>query len=136
MSVDDDLASLLAGGGVYKSKTSGSFDAFPQRLRPGVSHNDALAARVIANVVGVVRKFHASDRLKRRPIVDFRDAVQAAGDIEAIGGCVVIHPLWFGQIWDGPHTLVGLQINHLKSVISNSSHEQALTFHVDAEVID
>src|SRR6266699_901193 len=135
MGIYDDVASLLPAG-VNESEPSGSLFSFSQLLSPGVSDDHALAARVIANVVGVVRELHFAHKLKRRPVINIRDPVEAAGHVQAVGGGVEIHSLWLGQIGNRPHPLAGLQVDHFESVVSHAGHEQTLAFHIDAEVID
>ena len=88
MSVDDDFEGLLPIR-VDKPKPSGSFLAISQRLRPCVSHDDAFAARIVADVVGVVRELHRGKQAKTGAIVDFRASIQRTGDVETVGGCVV-----------------------------------------------
>src|SRR5579859_4943283 len=135
MGIDDDVAGPLPVG-VQKPKPSGSLLPFPQLLRSGVSDDYALAAGVVANVVGVVRELHSRQNLKCGPIKDFRDAVKTAGDEQTIGGSIVEDSLRLGQIGNRAHALAGFQVDYFECVVVNSSHEEALAFHVDAGVID
>src|SRR6266404_4585355 len=57
MGIYDNVASLFPAG-VNESEPSGSLFSFSQLLSSGVSDDHALATRVIANVVGVVRELH------------------------------------------------------------------------------
>src|SRR6266481_2944460 len=136
MRIDDYRPSLLPGGRVNEPEPPGSLFSFSQFLSPGVSDDYALASRVIANVVGVIRELHLTHRLKGRPIINIRNAIKTAGHVQAVGGGVEIHSLRLGQIWDCLHALAGLQVDHLESVVSYTSHKQSLALHVDAEVID
>src|SRR5207249_7070657 len=81
-------------------------------------------------------KLHSRQNLKCGPVKDLGNAVKAAGDKQTIGGRVVEHSLGLGQIGNGMHTPARLQVDHFERVVVNSGHEEALTFHVDAGVID
>ncbi|HEY3654634.1 MAG TPA: hypothetical protein VGL34_06560 [Steroidobacteraceae bacterium] len=70
--------------------------------------------------------------MKGRPVKDFRNAVKSAGNKQTIGGGVVEHSLWFGQIGNRVDSLAGFQINYFERVVIDGSHKEALALHVDA----
>src|SRR6266853_273591 len=136
MGIDDNRPSLLPSGRVNEPKPTGSFLSFPQLLRASIADDYALAARVIANVVGVIWELHRTQKLKGCPVINIRDAVQTARNVEVISGGVEIHSLRLCQIGDCPHTLAGLQVDHFEGVVSHSGHKQTLALHIHTEVID
>jgi hypothetical protein len=63
MGIDDDMTDLVAVG-VEKPKATGSFGSLAKLLRTGVSDNDALAAGVVTDIVGVVGELGRRQNLK------------------------------------------------------------------------
>src|ERR1700674_4026452 len=78
MGIDDNVPSLLSGGRVNEPKPPGSLYPFPQLLRASIPDDHALAAGVIANVVGVVRELGPLQALFARgqiPIPNIQDPI-------------------------------------------------------------
>ena len=106
MGINDDVREPFTLG-VQKTQPSGALFPFSELLCAGVSDDHRLAAGIVANVVGVI----------------LHDTVKPAGDEQSVGGGFVKHPLWFGQIRNGVHTLAGFQVNYFNRVVLDSGHE-------------
>src|SRR5919109_5378925 len=135
MRVDNDVTGLFPIG-IDKPQSSGAFFSLSEMFCPGISDNHTLCECVIADVVGVVRELRGSEDVKCGPIKNFRDAIQTAGNEEAIRGGVVENSLWFCQTGDGVNALARFQVDHFECVIVNGSHEESLALYVNAEVVD
>jgi hypothetical protein len=74
-------------------------------------------------------------KLKCAAVKDFYRAVAAAGNKKAIGLGIEIRPLRFVQTGNGVNLPATLQIDHFQRVIVKRSREEALSLHINAEVI-
>src|SRR5215469_1496055 len=104
MGIDDNISGL-ASIRVDESEPSGSRFAFSQLLRTGVANDDTLAARVISNVVGVIRELDCSNVLKRGRVKHLRDPIQAAGNEQMVRSRIVEDTLRLGEVGDGVDAL-------------------------------
>src|SRR5215472_4915918 len=104
MGVDDDVSRPFAVG-IDESEPSGSFLTFSQLLSTRVSNDHTLAARVVANIVGIIRKLYRCKNLKRVSIKYLRDTIQATSHEQMIRCGVVEHTLRLGEVGDGVDAL-------------------------------
>src|SRR5215471_8962575 len=110
MGIDNDISRLLSIR-VDESEPPGSRFALPQFLRTRVANDDTLAARVMSNVVGVIRELYCSNGLKRGRVKHLRDSIQAAGNEQMIRCGIVEDTLRLGEIRDGVDGLPRFEID-------------------------
>src|SRR5215472_2402508 len=135
MRVDDDVSRFLSAW-VDEPESSSSFLAFSQLLRARVTDDHALAARVVTNVVGIIRKLYRCKDLKSLSIKYLGDTIKAAGHEQLLCCWVVEDALGLGQVADGVNTLPRFEINDFDCVVLDRSHKESLPSHVDTEMID
>jgi hypothetical protein len=93
-----------------------------------------MAAGVIANVVGIVRKLHRIEELKCSAIEDFRGTVNAIGGVQTVSRSIEKQSLRLRQTRQRPDSLAGLQIDHFYSIIAQGGREETLTLDIHTEV--
>src|SRR5215469_13184577 len=104
MGIDNDISDLFSIR-VDESEPSGSRLALPQLLGTRVANDDTPAARIISNVVGVIRELYCPNRLKRGRVKHLRDSIQAAGNEQMIRCRIVEDTLRLGEVGDGVDAL-------------------------------
>src|SRR5215469_2214348 len=135
MGIDNDISRLLSIR-VDESEPPGSRFALPQFLRTRVANDDTLAARVMSNVVGVIRELYCSNGLKRGRVKYLRHSIQAASNEQVVRRGIVEDTLRLGEVGDGVDALPWLEINDFECMVFDCGHKESLASHVDAEMID
>src|SRR5215470_4632184 len=104
MCIDDDVSRPFSVW-IDESESSSTFLTFSQLLGTRVSNDHILAARVIANIVGIIRKLYLCKNLKRLSVKHLRDTIQAASHEQMFRCWIVEDTLRLGEVDDGVDSL-------------------------------